>query len=62
LAINPLLNSKKQPGRIIRWRYPNKFPYKVVYSVEENTKSVVVVAVIHAARHEKALTRRILGN
>lgn len=62
LAINPLLNSKKQPGRNIRWRYPNKFPYKVVYSVEENTKSVVVVAVIHAARHEKALTRRILGN
>ena len=31
LAVNPLLNSKKLPRRNIRWRYPEKFPYKVVY-------------------------------
>ena len=43
LAVNPLLGCKKHPRRNIRWRYPEKFPYKVVYSVEEETKTVAVI-------------------
>lgn len=39
LAVNPLLGCKKHPRRNIRWRYPAKFPYKIVYSVEEKTKN-----------------------
>ncbi len=31
LAENPLLNSRRHPGRDIRWRYPERFPYRVVY-------------------------------
>jgi len=61
LAVNPLLGCKKHPRRNIRWRYPEKFPYKVVYSVEEETKTVVVIALIHAARHERVLRKRIQG-
>ncbi len=61
LAVNPLLGCKKHPRRNIRWRYPEKFPYKVVYSVEEEKKTVVVIALIHAARHERVLRKRIQG-
>lgn len=61
LEINPLLNSKRHPSRNVRWRYPKRFPYKVIYIVDENTESVVVAAVLHAARHEKALMKRIQG-
>jgi len=61
LAVNPLLNSKKLPHRNIRWRYPQKFPYKVVYSVEEGAKKVIVLALLHAARHERVLGKRIHG-
>jgi plasmid stabilization system protein ParE len=61
LAVNPLLGCKKHPRRNILWRYPEKFPYKVVYSVEEETKTVVVIALIHAARHERVLRKRIQG-
>jgi plasmid stabilization system protein ParE len=61
LAVNPLLGCKKHPRTNIRWRYPEKFPYKVVYSVEEETKTVVVIALIHAARHERVLRKRTQG-
>jgi mRNA-degrading endonuclease RelE of RelBE toxin-antitoxin system len=62
LAVNPLLSCKKDPRRNIRWRYPARFPYKVVYSVEEETRTVVVIALIHAARHERVLGKRIQGS
>jgi mRNA-degrading endonuclease RelE of RelBE toxin-antitoxin system len=61
LAVNPLLSCKKDPRRNIRWRYLAKFPYKIVYSVEEETRTVVVIALIHAARHERVLGKRIQG-
>jgi hypothetical protein len=61
LAFNPLLGCKKDPRRNIRWRYPAKFPYKIVYSVEEETRTVVVIALIHAARHARVLGKRIQG-
>lgn len=61
LAVNPLITGQKHPGRNIRWLYPEKFPYKIVYSVEEETKTVVVIALIHAARHERVLHRRMQG-
>ena len=61
LAVNPLLSCKKHPRRNIRWRYPAKFPYKIVYSVEEETRTVVVIALIHAARHARVLGKRMQG-
>ena len=36
LADNPLLNCRRHPAKDIRWRYPENFPYRVVY---EGTRS-----------------------
>jgi len=35
LAVNPLLNCRRYPCKNIRWRYPDRFPYRVVYEVLE---------------------------
>ncbi len=45
LAENPLLGSRKHPVRDIRWRYPSRFPYRVIYEVLQ--EQVIVVAVPH---------------
>jgi plasmid stabilization system protein ParE len=34
-----------------RWCFPHHFPYRIVYRVADDV--VTVVAVIHAARHDK---------
>ena len=53
LAENPLLNSRRHPRKNIRWRYPERFPYRVIYEVREAERVVVVAAVLHAARHDR---------
>jgi plasmid stabilization system protein ParE len=58
LRENPLLGSRRHPVRNIRWRYPKKFPFKIVYEVDEEKCLVFVVAVLHAARHEDAWRKR----
>ena len=35
LAENPLLNCRHLPRKNIRWRYPKRFPYRVIYEVIE---------------------------
>ena len=52
LAVNPLLNSRRHPRKNIRWRYPDRFPYRVIYEVDETRQTVIVAAVLHAARHD----------
>jgi hypothetical protein len=52
LAENPLLNSRRHPRRNIRWRYPDRFPYRVIYEVSEADHLVVVAAVLQAARSD----------
>jgi len=59
LADNPFLNSRKHPLRHVRWRYPHRFPYRVVYEVIEAERLVVVAAVLHAARHERHWKKRL---
>jgi mRNA-degrading endonuclease RelE of RelBE toxin-antitoxin system len=56
---NPLLNSKKQPNRNIRWRRTERFPYRVVYEIIETENIVVVASVLHAAWHDRHWQRRI---
>jgi toxin ParE1/3/4 len=50
LAENPLLNSRRHRQKDIRWRYPERFPYRIIYEVIEAEKTIVVAAVLHAAR------------
>jgi toxin ParE1/3/4 len=58
LAVNPLLNSRRHPGKNIRWRYPERFPYRIIYEVFEAERVVVVAAVLHAARHDRSWQQR----
>ena len=51
LADNPLVGARKHPVRNIRWRYPVRFPYRIMYEVDEASHTVIVLAVLHAARH-----------
>lgn len=59
LAENPLLSSKRHPRKNVRWRYPARFPYRVIYEVDESKHMVVVAAVLHAARHDQRWQSRI---
>lgn len=59
LAENPLLNSRRHPRKDIRWRYPERFPYRVIYQVLEEHQTVLVAAVLHAARHDREWKKRV---
>jgi toxin ParE1/3/4 len=59
LTVNPLLHCRRHPRKNIRWRYPKSFPYRVIYEVVEREKTVVVAAVLHAARHDRQWKRRV---
>ncbi|MEW6303154.1 MAG: type II toxin-antitoxin system RelE/ParE family toxin [Verrucomicrobiota bacterium] len=60
LTHNPLLNCRRHPRKNIRWRYPDRFPYRVVYEVLETERTVVVGAVLHAASHDRKWRQRML--
>jgi toxin ParE1/3/4 len=59
IAVNPLLHCRRHPTKNIRWRYPKRFPYRVIYEVIEAKELVIIAAVIHAARHDRVWLRRI---
>ena len=54
LAESPLLNCRRHPTKNIRWRYPDRFPYRVIYEVNESEQTVIVAAVPRAGgAHDK---------
>jgi toxin ParE1/3/4 len=59
LAEKPLLHSRRHAMKDIRWRYPARFPYRVIYQVNEVEHSVVVAAVLHAARNDQLWRKRV---
>jgi toxin ParE1/3/4 len=59
LAENPLLSTRKHPRKDIRWRYPDRFPFRVIYHVDEISRTVIIAAVLHAARHDRHWQRRL---
>ncbi len=61
LGENPLLNCRRHPTKDIRWRYPERFPYRIIYEVLEAERIVVVAAVLHAARHDRRWQQRVSG-
>jgi plasmid stabilization system protein ParE len=52
LADNPHLAARKHPAKNLRWRYPERFPYRIIYEVDESNRTVLVLAVVHAARED----------
>ena len=57
LPRNPLLYRVRQKRRQIRWVYPRRFPYRIIYRVTGQT--ILVIAVIHAARHDRHWKKRV---
>ena len=51
LLENPLLPRLRDQVRRIRWVYPHRFPYHIIYRVIGET--VLVIAIVHAARHDR---------
>jgi plasmid stabilization system protein ParE len=59
LAVNPLLAARKHPTKNLRWRYPERFPYRIIYEVDEASRAVLVLRVVHAARSDAAWCGRV---
>ena len=59
LEINPLLNCRRHPIKNIRWRYPKRFPYRVIFEVIKDERLVIIAAVLHAARNDRVWRGRV---
>jgi ParE-like toxin of type II ParDE toxin-antitoxin system len=46
----PLVARIRDPRRSVRWVFPRRFPYRIVYRVAGDV--VLIIAVIHAAQHD----------
>ena len=57
LLLNPLVHRLRHRRLGVRWCFPRTFPYRIVYCCAENV--VTVVAVIHAARHDRHWRERL---
>jgi len=57
LPRNPFLYRVRQRRRQVRWAYPRRFPHRIVFRVVRD--SVVIYAVVHAARHDREWRRRL---
>lgn len=59
LAENPQINARRSSRPHVRWRLSKRFPYRIIYEVRESEQLVLVVAVLHAARHDRHWRRRL---
>jgi len=58
LTENPLLSSRRHAAKNIRWRFADKFPFRIIYEVVEAERVVIVAAVLHAARDDRHWKQR----
>lgn len=58
LADGALSYRIRQRRMKFRWVYPRRFPYRIVFSVNDDT--VIIHAVLHAARSGRQWQRRLL--
>ena len=57
LSATPLIYNVRYRRKQVRWAYLHRFPYRIVFRVIDNT--VVIYAVVHAARHERQWKPRL---
>ena len=57
LAVTPLIHAIRIRRKSMRWFVAPRFPYKIIYRIEGD--SVVVFAVVHTSRHDRAWLKRI---
>lgn len=51
LSADPLIHRVRDRRRNVRWCYPKRFPYRIIYRVQE--KHITILAVIHASRQDR---------
>lgn len=57
LRTRPLIHRLRDRHRNVRWILPRRFPYRIVYRMQNEL--VTVFAVIHAARHDRRWNKRL---
>jgi toxin ParE1/3/4 len=57
LSANPLIYQVRSRRHQVRWAFPHQFPYRIIFRVIDDT--VVIYAVVHAARHDRIWKPRI---
>ncbi len=57
LRRNPFLHRIRQHRKQVRWAYPDRFPYRIIFRIVGDT--VVIYAVLHAARDDRHWKRRL---
>ena len=57
LPTNPLANRLRGRRRNVRWLRSHRFPYRVDYQTRDQV--IIVIAVLHTARHDRHWKRRI---
>lgn len=57
LLLNPQHYRLRNRRLTTRWCFPRSFPYRIVYRFTEHV--VTVVAVVHAARHDRHWQERL---
>lgn len=48
------------PGRDARYALLKRFPYKIIYQVNEAMQRIEIVAVVHKSRHPRVWKRQII--
>lgn len=51
LSNNPLGYRVRHKRRNVRWKLMSKFPYRVVFRVQDDR--ITIIGVIHSARHDR---------
>jgi len=57
LPQNPFLYRIRHRRKQVRWAYPKRFPYRIVFRVIDDV--VVIYTVVHAARHNRQWQHRV---
>jgi toxin ParE1/3/4 len=57
LQSHPLIYRLRHRRLRIRWFYPPRFPYRIVYRVRG--EEILIIAVLHAARQESHWKKRV---
>lgn len=57
LPTNPLIHRVRDRRRNVRWLLPHRFPYRIVYQMQDEL--ITVFAVLHAARLDRHWKRRL---
>lgn len=57
LPANPVIYRVRERRRQVRWFFPPRFPYRIVYRVKGDLITIIVV--LHAARHDRRWRERL---